>query len=160
MPLHMLFLMLGQFLPFSSMGSQDPGQASAPERPPSSSLPVSPTLFATIKTFLYSGAIAHLFVFPQETMSSMRQELGLLSFWFPCALHGAWFIYIWWLNEQAAEGNCSSAILNLEKITVCTGHRVNARAMPLTRKAYRADLCSSYLVWSVKRMTPRNYYIP
>lgn len=64
-----------------------------------------------------------------------------------------------WMNKQQ-KGIDQVPSWTQKKITVCIGHRVNARAMPLTRKAYPADLCSSYLVWSIKRVTPRNYYIP
>ena len=130
-PVSPFFLCAGNHHP-----SQNPVQASALSR-----LPVSPTLSATIKAYLHPDAIAHLSVLPQETVSSMRQELRLVCFWFLCAVHRAWLVYIYWLNEQAAEGNCSSAILNSEnQIALCTGHRVNARDVPLPRESDPADL--------------------
>ena len=156
--------MLGQLLRFSSVQvthPRTPGRhqlLTGPPRVGYLSLPLC--LLLSKHLSIQVQLLVYLFS-PQETVSSMRQELGLLSFWFLCALHGAWLVYICWLSEQAAEGNCSSTILNSEnKITLCTGHTVNARAMPLTTKAYPADLCSSYLVYSVRRMTPRDYYIP
>lgn len=59
---------------------QDPGQASAPDRPPSSRLPVSPSLFATIKASLYSGAIARLFVFPPGDCELNEARAGAAFF--------------------------------------------------------------------------------
>lgn len=140
-PVSPFFLCAGNHHP-----SQNPVQASA-----SSRLPVSPTLSATIKAYLHPDATAHLSVIPQETVSSMRQELRLVCFWFLCAVHRAWLVYIYWLNEQAAEGNCSSAILNSEnQIALCYRAQSQCEGCAFTKRVWSCRPCSSYLVESVR----------
>ena len=89
--------MLGQLLRFSSVQvthPRTPGRhqlLTGPPRVGYLSLPLC--LLLSKHLSIQVQLLVYLFS-PQETVSSMRQELGLLSFWFLCALHGAWLVYI------------------------------------------------------------------